>query len=746
MSEVASSRLRTAAALSAMAIAKAEKEASRSFQDDDRISKLEREIESLSADLLELLAAVPVRPAAARTPGAAFSTEAKVVRDLFAAIVERRSGVPSLVTVVVPVYGKLDYTLRCLRSIASSWSPTINPTIVVIDDASPDESVHELLAIPGIDVIRNGANLGYLRSSNRGAAIASTPYVCFLNNDTEVANAWLDTLVIAAETDTTIGAVGSKLVYPDGTLQEAGGIIWSDASGWNFGRGDDPAKSEYNVARDVDYCSAASLLVRTDLLKAIGGFDERYAPAYYEDADLCFEIRARGYRVVYEPASQIIHYEGVSSGTDTASGVKRYQDVNRPKFAEKWQGVLATHLAPSAANVERAVYGREARKTILIVDSYVPMHDREAGSNRLFKIVQLLRDLDYYVIFFPANGSPIEPYSSDLARLGVEIVYMRTGFADDLELVASVLRRIDVAWICRPELCVRYLPVVRRGKVPIIYDTIDLHFAREKRRFELEGGDGALWRAFQETEVAMAHAADIVVTVTEAERAELAELDITNVAVIPTIHDVEPHEHFSYDVRTGVVFIGGYGHTPNVDAAVWLCSQIMPIVWRTLPDLRVTLLGNQPPQAVLALRSDRVTVTGFIADVGPFFEESRVFVAPLRYGAGMKGKVGHALSYGLPVVTTSIGADGYALENRRNCLIADDTASFASAIVEMYGDRHLWEQCSLAGSDVIEAVGRDAVRAKLAVLLDDLGVCEPRLRSERTPVQAALTEQAGVHP
>ena len=560
-----------------------------------RIEELEAELRRRYSQLLELKATLVPH----QRGGAAFdyTPEDLELRDLYRAIQSRRTADTSLATVIIPAYGKPHYTLRCLRSIAETWSYAVHPAIVIVDDASPDESAHRLLGIPGVDVICNGTNEGYLRSTNRGIALAKTRYVCLLNNDTEVKHGWLEALVQTANEDAAIGAVGSKLVYPDGKLQEAGGIIWSDASGWNYGRGDDPAKPAYNTRRDVDYCSAASLLVRTDVLREIGGFDERFAPAYYEDADLCFALRFRGYRVVYEPRSEVVHYEGISSGTDITTGVKRFQEINRPKFAEKWATVLPSHLPPAPENVERALY-RSPSKRILIVDSYVPQHDREAGSNRLFKIVRLLREMKYHVMFLPDNGAPIEPYSTDLARLGVEVLYAQPG-KDQESLLTLALRRADLAWICRPELCEKYLPLVRaESQVPIVYDTIDLHFMREKRRAEIEGTDDGTWRRLQDIELSMARAADLVVTVTDVERRELESFGITSCAVIPTIHDVEPHAHFSFSSRSGVLFIGGYNHTPNVDAALWFCNDIMPIIWQREPAITVTLLGSNPPPAV----------------------------------------------------------------------------------------------------------------------------------------------------
>ncbi len=696
-----------------IAVARAHEHAAaeRAAKLERRVAELENELQHVHNEVLELNG---VFSRHSRFDATAYRhmPDAQATRRIFADVQARKLDVPSQVTVVIPAYGKITHTLRALRSIALSWSFTLNPTIIVVDDASPDDSIHELMAIPGINVLRNLTTLGFLRASNRGVQLARTRYICFLSSDAEVKDGWLDTLYQTAESNGGIGAVGSKLVNSDKTLQEAGGIVWADGSHVNVGRGDDPFKSEYNFPRDVDYCSAASLLVRTEILRETGGFDERYAPTQYEDIDLCFEVAARGYRVVYEPRSIVVHYHEPSS-----------DEINRPKFAEKWAPVLAKKFAPSAGNVPLAMYGT-ATKTVLIIDSYVPLHDRDAGSNRLFKIIQMMREMGYRVLFLPGNSAEVEPYSTDLARLGVETLYMREGFLDLEALLTSVLPRVDLAWICRPEWCERFLSIVRNGtSAPIIYDTVDLHFMREKLRSKLEEDRGdELWRKLQNSELAMARAADRVITVTDVERGQLQELGIDNVAVIPTIHDEENHRHFSYAVRSGLVFIGGYGHSPNVDAVVWLCREIMPLVWKELPRLSVTLLGNTPPEAVTALRSDLVAVTGFIENVAPYFEQARIFVAPLRYGAGMKGKVGHALSYGLPIVATTLATDGFDLVNGENCLIADDAESFARAIITLYRDEALWDRLSENGTASLRPFGREAVGERLRELFSDLGV------------------------
>lgn len=251
------------------------------------------------------------------------------------------------ISIVIPVFNKALYTYNCLLSLCATETQ-ISTEVIVVDNASSDETAEMLAQLTGnFHIISNKDNQGFVNACRQGAAIARGEFVLFLNNDTQVMPDWLSSMLAVMDADPTVGITGSKLIYPDGRLQEAGGIIYSDASGCNYGRFQDPSLPHFNQDRLADYCSGASLMIRKSLWEQLGGFDQRYAPAYYEDTDLCFATRAAGYKVYYCHDSEVIHHEGITAGTDVTKGYKAYQEINKQKFIDKWREVLnREHLPP----------------------------------------------------------------------------------------------------------------------------------------------------------------------------------------------------------------------------------------------------------------------------------------------------------------------------------------------------------------------------------------------------------------
>lgn len=621
-------------------------------------------------------------------------------------------------SIIIPVHARPDLTEACLRSIAAH---TDGPgyEVIVVDDRAGEDHLPVWAAVKNARVIHNETQLGFIRNNNLAAAEANGRYLVLLNNDTQVKPGWLRALVNRVESADDIGVVAPKLLYPDGTLQEAGGVIFSDGNGWNFGRGQDATRPEYNYVREIDYGSGAALLVRRDLWRQLGGFDERYLPMYYEDTDLCFAARDAGYRVVFEPRAEVIHVEGATAGTDVSQSSKRFQEINRPKFVEKWREHLAMQAPSGHANTIRRLSDRNRGPHVLVIDHRLPTPDRDSGSLRMFQILLALRELGCRVTFLPENHAQLEPYTEQLQAEGVEVLYGALHINAEIASIGPYLR---MALVSRPYVAPQFLHVIRRHApaAKIVYDSVDLHYLRERRQAELAGETNfGVADSFRELEHGIMRACDVTAVVTEEERVEIErELPGVKVTVLPNANPVAS-ETAPPDERSGLIFVGGFEHTPNIDAAKWLVQAIMPRVWRELGDVSVSIIGADPPADVVALNGPGVDVLGWVPDLQPLLERARINLAPLRYGAGMKGKVTQSLAIGLPVVSTSIGAEGLGAQDGRELLIADDPDEFAARVIRLYSDDELWKSLSEAGRALVERVCSPAVvRDRLRELLE----------------------------
>jgi len=628
------------------------------------------------------------------------------------------SGQP-LVSVIVPIHGKVAYTLACLRSIARH-APQATFEVIVVDDASPDDSVEKLEQIAGLRLLRNEHNLGFVGTCNAGAAAARGDFLLFLNNDTQVMPNWLDGLLRCFGDREDCGIAGSRLVYPDGRLQEAGGLVFADGTCWNTGRFEQRDAPAWRYRRETDYVSGASLMVRRDVFERIGGFDQRYAPAYYEDTDLAFAVRQLGLKVYYEPSSTVIHCEGISAGTDLHAGMKRHQVINQATFATKWEHALRGQPPAATSLLQALRWHRRGR--VLVVDSMTPEPTRDSGSLRLTAILRLLDEQGWSVSFVPDDGRASEDEIRALGSLGVEVL-CRPWVSDLPHWLRAHGHELHAVMLCRHTVAGQYAAPVRKlaPRARLLFDTVDLHFLREQRAAELSGNASMARQAqaSRKSELALIEQCDVTFVVSPHERKLLAaELPRAHVELLSNIHEVHGGGS-AYSERRDLVFIGGFGHPPNADAMRWIATDILPALRARDPEVQIHVLGDVPDTARTGLSAPGLVLHGRVKDLDPWLRGALASMAPLRFGAGVKGKINMSMSYGLPVIGTTTAVEGMHLSDGVDVLVADDANAFADAYARLRRDEALWSSLSRHGlHNVQEHFSAEAAALTLRRVLD----------------------------
>ncbi|GAA4870198.1 glycosyltransferase [Luteimonas vadosa] len=601
-------------------------------------------------------------------------------------------------SVVIPVFDQFPHTLACLRAIAEH-PPRTAFEVIVVDDGCSDETVAALPQVAGLRYHRRARNGGFIAACNDGAALAQGDLLVFLNNDTVPQPGWLDAMVDTFAAHPDAGLVGAQLLYPDGRLQEAGGVVFADGNAWNYGRFESPDDPRFGYLRDTDYASAAAIAIPRSLFESLGGFDARYAPAYYEDTDLAFAVRAAGRRVLYQPAARVVHDEGATAGTDPTRGIKASQERNKAIFRAKW----AEELKAMADGGARPSPGRlhAAQRQVLVIDEWTPRADNDSASLRLVNLMKMLSDQGAHVVFLPANGKHCGAHTVALQRLGVEAWHApySSGIS---KWFAEHGERFDVALVCRHYVAREFLPLLRKHapQARVVFDTVDLHYVREQRAAAL-AGDAALARQAATTrglELEVIARSDMTLVVSQAERVLLShDAPDAHVEVLSNLHEVAG-PGLPYAERRDLVFVGGFRHPPNVDAIGWFVDEVFPLIRQDLPEVRFHCIGGNVPTAIRARGEiDGVVVHDHVPDIRPWMDGCRVAVAPLRYGAGVKGKVNLSMAHGQPVVATTCAVEGMHLRDGFDVLVADDAAAFARAVVRLHDDPDLWSSLSRHG-------------------------------------------------
>lgn len=633
-----------------------------------------------------------------------------------------------LVSIIIPVFNNWEINYRCIKSILLH-TENISYEVILADDCSSDTTKDCDTIIKNLVHIQNETNLGFLYNCNNAAKQAKGEYILFLNNDTEVTPAWLSSLLNLIKSDEKIGMVGSKLIYPDGRLQEAGGIIWNDASGWNYGKNQAPDASEFNYVKEVDYISGACILLSKKLWKKIGGFDEIYAPAYYEDSDLAFTIRKLGYKVMYQPLSQVIHHEGYSHGKDETVlnnefAIKHTQAINCKKFYDKWKSVLDGHL-PNAQNVFNARDRSLHKKTIVVIDHYVPHYDQDAGSKATFQYLELFISLGLNVKFIGDNFYRHEPYTTTLQQMGVEVLYGNWYHDNWKEWILENTEHIDFFYLNRPHITVKYIDFIKENtNAKILFLGHDLHFLREQRRYELEKNIESFEAAnkFKALEISIFYKSDTVLTFSSVEKNVIAFLEPSfKVATIPLYCFKQIAIAVTdFSERKDILFVGGFGHTPNIDGVKWFCKEIWPLVKEHHTNLNFIVVGSNPTDEILALGDETVQIKGFVTDeeLENLYNNIKLIVVPLRYGAGVKGKTVGSMYKGIPIVSTAIGIEGMDGDFSNFLKPFNDAKSFAEEVISLYQNEE--NQIKMSAEEVAyinQYFTIDAASKKMKIIL-----------------------------
>ena len=599
------------------------------------------------------------------------------------------------ISILLVLYNQAALTRRCLESIAAAGFGALE--VIIVDNASRDATADLLARVDGATVFANTENLGYLRAVNQAAAAARGAYLLLLNNDAELQPGSLATALEALVEQVAVGAVGARIILPDGTLQEAGSIIWNDGSCLGYGRGKAPEAPEAMFRRPVDFCSGAFLLIRQSLFEALGGFDESLAPAYYEETDLCMRIRAAGYSILYDPRVVIRHFEfGSAASRDWA---EQQQIRNRSRFVAKHQAALTQHSAPDLRNLPVARMRPPAPAPVLILDDRIAQPWRGAGYPRARAMLESVLGTGRFVTLYPL-AEPERDWAEVRRAIPWDVEVM---LGNDLLGLKSFLAERPGHYrtliVSRPHNMAYLAPLLRRHPhwfrgTRIIYDAEAVFALREEGRHRLAGRAwSAAKRARQlHRETRLAADAHTVVTVSEREaalfrRAGHRDVRVLGHAMVPQpLRDDAPG-------RSGLLFVGNldYDQSPNVDGLVWFVRDVYPLLGKLLgqaPEL--TVVGPSGSEVAQRLAGPGITLLGRIDDLQPIYRQHRLFVAPTRYAAGLPHKIHEATAHGLPTVATTLLGRQLGWVDGKEILLADTADGFAWQCARMLGTPDLW--------------------------------------------------------
>lgn len=618
----------------------------------------------------------------------------------------------SQVVIVARIVGTRMSAERCLRALQGA-SSGIAVEVVAVDDGAEAGvlvSLTEWLGQERVRVVRDGNARAAIAEA---AGISQAPFIWLVDDSTEVAPGCLAALLAVMRTRDTCGAVGAKLLSPDGQLRQAGGVVWNDGTRCGYGIGDPADAPHCNYVREVDYCSGSALLVRREAMIGRIMFDSTGSAMDWAEVGLAFTLRQHGWKVYYCPRATAVHHAPAGASCDWSSDVRSAIHA-AAAFRERWRATLQRRHFPPCRRMFRAREHALGRRVVLVIDHYLPRPDRDAGSRAIIQTMAALQGMNFLVKFWPANGVYDTAERALLEDAGIEVLAGERWAGSFERFIRYAGPELDAVLLSRPDVAQGVIDMLKaHTDARLLFYGHDLHHRRMGLRADVTGDaeQHAAAVAMRELERSLWKRVDAVIYPSD-EEADMvaATIGVDKAHAVPLYAFTEDELSAMRKPARGVrlLFVAGFGHSPNIDAAEWLVGEILPQVRRVLPEASLALVGSNPTSAVLALARMRgVEVTGSVSAEALVarYREATLAVVPLRFGAGVKLKVLEAMARGVPVVTTHVGAQG--LPDVEACIrVADDAEGLVRAILDTVRNP--------ASAEAKAAAARDYVRRHYA--------------------------------
>lgn len=600
------------------------------------------------------------------------------------------------VTIILVLFNKAELTYRCLESL-STLTNEAPFHVLIVDNASSDETTQLLGRVRGATVVRNDQNVGFLRACNQAADLTTTPHILFLNNDTIL---YPNSINIALDNlkNSKVGAVGGRIVLPNNELQEAGSIFWNDGTCAGYGRGLPLEADECMHRRVVDYCSGVFLMTPTKLFQELGGFDLRFAPAYYEEADYCAQLQSRGLVVIYDPRILVQHVEFGSS--ERSSAAFALMNTNREKFLQKNLSLLITKHPPNSPQYKaRSV--ATGRRRWLFLDDRVALSHLGAGYPRMNAIIRHLADITSYDITIACTESFAGDWEIIRRDIPIDIEVLDLTAAHRREhFLRERLEQFDVVWVSRPSnmrhvLASSALKPRNERNFVVVYDAEAIFADRSLSEAQVFGLPTDQAQRDLEIELRNGSHADIVIAVCESDASRWRAATTRPVEIIGLDAPVSPGPK-NFNDRKDILFAGSLHDvlSPNGDSLFWFMGQVMPLINKELPEVRVKAVGytNDSVKHQIGRRSKIFSLVGQVPELRPYIIEHRIMIAPTRFAAGIPQKVFDAAVCGTPTVCSPLIASQMTWRDGEETLVGsiDDPQHFATQCIRLYTDSELW--------------------------------------------------------